>query len=234
MGYKIFISHAYLHRRIYFELVQKLNDVGSRVLDWRNLSVQFDMRFGPPSAVAALVADRDDEWLRQEISKRIEECDVFLTLTKPVASRRRWLQWEIVLAKRLDKPIVGIARKRNDQVSKFVRVHADDIVDTWRVEHIVNAIKNYGHDYRARRAFDTKPSPPPLPRLASDKSLAPEPSPRSPEEVAEAEGRFSFLKRILPKDLLFRDAKELKGGPAFPMPPTGDGAPRWWSAKNTE
>lgn len=230
MGYKIFISHAYLHRRIYFELVQKLNDVGSRALDWRNLSVQFDMRYGPPQAVAALVADRDDDWLRQEISRRIEDCDVFLVLTKPVATRRRWLQWEITLAKQLGKPIVGIARKRNDRVSRFVRVHADDIVDTWRVEHIVNAIKDHGQDYRARRTFAALTSPPPLPGSAPDESVAPEPSPKSPEEVAEAGARFSLLKKLLPKDLLFRDARELRGGPMFPTPPSAGNAPRWWSA----
>lgn len=44
MLYQIFISHAYDHQAIYFELVQKLNAVGSRKLRWRNESLQFDMR----------------------------------------------------------------------------------------------------------------------------------------------------------------------------------------------
>ena len=84
MAFKVFICHAYLHQEIYFELVQKLNGAG---LQWRNLSVQYDMRMGYG------VDDVDDEHLREEIGKRIHECDVFLVLTKPAASRRRWLQW---------------------------------------------------------------------------------------------------------------------------------------------
>ena len=44
MAYKVFICHAYGHRDIYFQLVQKLNN--ARRFDWRNMSVQYDKRFG--------------------------------------------------------------------------------------------------------------------------------------------------------------------------------------------
>jgi len=85
MTFRVFICHSYGHRDIYYELIQKLND--SKYFDWRNLSVQYDMRFGTTDDEA------DNDELREEISKKIRDCEVFLALTKPVASRRRWLQW---------------------------------------------------------------------------------------------------------------------------------------------
>jgi hypothetical protein len=132
MVYRVFICHAYDHRDIYFKLVQKLNAVN---FAWRNESVQYDMRFGHDDD------QLDDTHLRNMVGAKIAECDVMLALTKPVASRRAWLQWEIKLAKELGKPVIGIARYRNDRVSKFVRDQATEIVDTWRIDHITNAIE---------------------------------------------------------------------------------------------
>lgn len=155
MAYRVSICHSYGHRDIYFDLVQKLND--AKHFDWRNLSIQYDMRFGAGDS------EVDNDELRAEIGKRIAECEVFLVLTKPIASRRRWLQWEIRHAKQLQKPIVGIARRRNDSVSSFVKQHADDIVDTWRIDHIVNAIKIYAHEYRTVNAAVIATAPAALP-----------------------------------------------------------------------
>ena len=231
MEYQIFISHAYRDRKIYYDLVQKLNDVGTHRVDWRNLSIQFDMRLGHRRALASLRADVDDEWLREEIGRRITDCELFLVLTKPVASRRRWLQWEILLAKNLGKPVIGIARKRNDSVSSFVKAHADDIVDTWRVEHIVNAIKQYGKEYRARRRLRGQVSDlSPLPADAPDEGVPPTPTALSPAEISELTEADPPVLR--PKDLLFRDIQELSGGTPNPVPDYQARVPVWWHDKD--
>ena len=70
MAYKVFICHAYGHRDIYFQLVQKLNN--AKRFDWRNMSVQYDMRFGTADD------EIDNDELRDEISEKIRECEVFL------------------------------------------------------------------------------------------------------------------------------------------------------------
>jgi hypothetical protein len=102
--YRIFICHAYAHRRIFTELVGKLNDAPR--FKWRDRSVPYERRM-----------ELTDDKLRQRIGEEIAGCDVMLALTKPIARRREWLQWEINLARALGKPIVGVVHRRNDYVS---------------------------------------------------------------------------------------------------------------------
>lgn len=140
MAYSVFISHAYDHRDIYYELVQKLNDANH--FSWHNRSLGFDIQFDGGRD------DVDNEELRNALSERIATSDVLIALTKPVASRRRWLQWEIQHARQLGKPVIGVARRLNDNVSSYVRDHSDHIVSTWKTQEIVTAIKLYAHQSR--------------------------------------------------------------------------------------
>jgi hypothetical protein len=182
------------------------------------MSVQYDMRFGASD-------DEDDDGLRTEIGQRISECEVFLAPTNPVASRRRWLQWEISHAKQLGKPIIGIARRRNDRVSKFVKRHADDIVDTWRMDHIVNAIRLYRREYRATNIL--VPPPQVLPPEQPDTELDAEPSPPIPDVVAEAiERGLLAAPGELPRDVLHREFGNIRPGELYALPK--ERVPRWW------
>jgi hypothetical protein len=107
---------------------------------------------------------------------------------------------DVVLA-RGGKPIIGIARRRNDNVSSFVRKHATDIVDTWREDHIVNAVKGYGDDYLANGAPLSQGSAPALPAEQPDAAVAPEPSPPTPEEL-EPPGRMETVREVLSREEL--------------------------------
>jgi hypothetical protein len=216
MAYRVFICHSYDHRGIYYELIQKLNDTGH--FQWRNVSVPYDMRFGDGSN------DVDNDELRQEISQKIQSCNAFLVLTKPVASRRRWLQWEILYAKGLGKPIIGVARRRNDSVSSFVKQHADDIVDTWRIDHIINAIKIYGNEYRRLESRSAPPTSSTLPSESPDVELAAEPTPPVPDNLREID-MIETYQAELPRDVLFRDL-----GAYVPDARTSAARlpPRWW------
>ncbi len=220
MVFKVFICHAYDHREIYSDLVTKLND--ARHFDWRNVSIQYDMRFGSADD------EVDDAGLRSEVGKRIAECDAFLVLTKPIVARRRWLQWEIARAKELGKPIIGIARRKNDRVSLLVRQEAIDIVDTWRSDHIAHAIKGYVAEYRSlNKTSPVLAALPPLPEEVKDEEVTPEPTPLAPDEIAEVEppslsnSPFS----VKPKDVLFGGRNPLE---AMSMPAGLVKRPRWW------
>lgn len=184
MAYKIFITHAFDDQDIYFALVNKLN--AANRFDWRNLSIQFDMRL-----------DLSEDELREEIGRKIEACDVLLALTKPVATRREWLQWEIRLAKRLHKPVIGIGRRRSDRMSSFVRGQADAIVNSWRVEDIVAAIRTLG-----RRSSQSTPQIVDFPPLV----------PPTPDETIDADAALVKAAEVWsqptnqppPKDVIFR------------------------------
>jgi MTH538 TIR-like domain (DUF1863) len=218
MAYKVFICHAYDHQGIYDDLRQKLNDRRPK-FEWRNLSVQYDMRYG------TVENEIDQAELRALIGKRIEDCEIVLALTKPIASRREWLQWEISRAKELGKPVIGIARKKNDNVSSFVRKHADDIVDTWRVDHIINAIETYVGEYRLKKpAAGLVPSAlPPLPVNAPDDEVTAQPTPEAPLELLTTQPTGQGA---LPRDVLFPD----RLGSYIPgsMTVRDNKQPRWW------
>lgn len=216
MEYRVFICHSYWHRKIYFDLIQKLNDAGR--FKWRNVSVQYDMRFGSGDE------DVDDGELRNEIGAKIAACDVFLALTKPIASRRRWLQYEIMRAKELGKPIIGISRMRNDRVSAFVKQHAIDIVDTWRADQIISAIEHYGDEYRAAPQINPPLSTADsLPQDLPDIEVEPTPSPDLP---VQAEVRAAPQPHQSPRDVLYRGMAN--SAPERQMPLLKE--PVWWRA----
>jgi hypothetical protein len=193
MAYQVFICHAYDHQDIYFELVRKLNN--ARRFDWRNQSIQFDMRL-----------DLSEAQLREEIARRIAASNVMLALTKPIATRREWLQWEINLAKRLNKPMIGVARRTSDRVSSFVRRQADELVYTWRADHIINAIEGLGEEYRKREQSPPLEELPPLVPAVTD--------------IDVALGDTGSEER--PRDVLFQE--EATGPTAAILPRK----PRWW------
>jgi hypothetical protein len=226
MTYKIFICHAYDHQDIYEELRKKLNDRIPK-FDWRNLSVQYDMRYG------TVDNEIDQGELRELIGKRIEDCDVLLALTKPIASRREWLQWEINRANDLGKPVIGIARRKNDSVSRFVRANTDDIVDTWRVDHIINAIEFQVSEYRARPAqvLPNKADLPPLPVNPPDEEVAPDPTPEAPDEAATAPISVTNERKTTqagPRDVLFKDPLGSFVPGAAPLNLRDRRQPKWW------
>jgi hypothetical protein len=114
-----------------------------------------------------------------------------------------------------------------------VKAHADDIVDTWRVEHIVNAVKRYDKEYRVRRPLrDHVTGLAPLPVDTPDEEIPPSPTPLSPEEISESgRGATTPLK---PKDLFFRDIREFAAGIPNPMPDYETRVPVWWYSVDKE
>jgi hypothetical protein len=130
--------------------------------------------------------------------------------------------WEILYAKELGKPIIGVARRLTDNVSSFVKMHATDIVDTWREDHIVNAIRGYGSEYRAsvRAMPKAHAGVTTLPKEQPDTEVGPEPSPPSPDERKEPRSAE------LPREVLTREGL----GKFVPGALSAYSArhPRWW------
>lgn len=209
MVYNVFICHSYSHHAVYSELVKKLND--AKYFDWEDHSVPKAMR---KRATNDLI---EDEELKQFISTRVASCDVLLVLTKRAATNRMWLQREILFAKDLGKPVIGIARNKTDRVSSFVREHATDIVDTWRTDHIVNAIRGYKALAKKKRKKEAV-----LPQVAEDQrddEVPAIPSPPAPEECQP-------LQPEVPRDVLFRNHTASIIPAAIPR--LVEPQPKWW------
>ncbi len=217
MAYQVFISHAYDHRSIYYELVHKLGTAKS--FDWRNNSVQFDMRFEDHTGVQKAE-------VKKEIAARIQRSEVMLALTKPVAGRREVIQWEINFARELGIPIIGITRQPGDFVSKFVRERSTCLV-AWRVDHITTATAHQAVAYR-RRLKSIKERE----ERATAAALGPLPSPIP--DVAEhldpslLQGSIDQMSApiigapVLPRDVIFKGGRQDLASGSMPLP-----KPRW-------
>ena len=104
-----------------------------------------------------------------------------------------------------------------------MRKHADDIVDTWRIDHIINAIIGYTGEYRQQQEHlrQSLAELPPLPVNTPDEVLEAEPTPDAPDEAPPA----VHAGATLPRDVLFRDLGSFVPGR---MPLQQVRRPRWW------
>jgi MTH538 TIR-like domain (DUF1863) len=129
--YRVFISHAYSdHGHLYDNLVARLN---GRSFNWRDVSLPRQRR-----VEAAL----PDATIERNLRLQIRNCDVVLAIAKPIASRRRWMKYELALAKDMGKPIVALWRRHVDRrTSRFVLDLADETVDSWEIDNIIDAVE---------------------------------------------------------------------------------------------
>jgi hypothetical protein len=151
-----------------------------------------------------------DDALKERIGRRIADSDVLIALTHPVATRRAMIQWEIKYAQSLGIPVLGVARRYNDRVSSFVRRHADELVLSWRIDQITDAIRRLAPSPRQRpepSLADLPPVGPPEPdmpllaeelgTLADEPPVRPAPGP-SPREVIRPQTGSDATRRTDP------------------------------------
>lgn len=129
--HNIFISHSWTYSNAYHILVDFL-DAGN-YFNYKNYSVPKD----DPIHNA-----RYDYQLEQAIERKIRPCSAVVIMAGKYATYSKWITKEIEIAKRLGKPIIGIAPWGNQQISSIVRDNAIAVV-RWNTESIIRAIKEY-------------------------------------------------------------------------------------------
>lgn len=132
--YDLFISHGWAYDEEYNRLVSQLD--AHPGFQWKNHSdVRFDTSLDPVSDVGFYTL-RD--MLQEQMSGA--GCVVVFSILRP--STRKWIQHELEIAARLEKPIVGIKPEvdaRRPQWEQLAAV-AEEMVD-WDVEAIIDAVK---------------------------------------------------------------------------------------------
>ena len=134
--YGLFISHGWAYDEEYNRLVSELDSYPG--FEWKNHSdVRFDPALDPVSDVGFYT-------LRDNLQAQMSGagCVVVFSILRP--STRKWIQHEIEIAGRLEKPIVGIRPEvdaRRPQWEQLTEV-AIEMVD-WDVEAIVAAVKRW-------------------------------------------------------------------------------------------
>lgn len=130
--YNLFISHCWSYDKDYIRLCNLLNNVYD--FQWKNYSVSED----DP------LAGGSRKKLAEEIDRQIRLASAVLVISGIYVSYREWIQFEIDLADKYNKPIVGLVPRGNSNIPIAVRNSAWQIVN-WSTVSIIDAIvRNVG------------------------------------------------------------------------------------------
>ena len=124
--YLIFICHDWEYSDDYLRVCDFLND--AKYFDWENRSVP---EHDPLDT---------DQKLGYNLRNQMRPAHVMLVLAGMYTARSRWMDWEMAFARRIGKPILGVAPWGNRVVPRAVQDNATEIVG-WRTGSIVGAIR---------------------------------------------------------------------------------------------
>lgn len=127
--YHLFISHSWNYSDSYDRLNELLQAHPTFI--YKNFSV-------PPSN-PILDAD-DDAELETAIENKIRPCSAVLIMAGVYATHSKWINKEIEIAQRLEKPIIAIKPFGAERISTVVR-DACNAECGWNTESIVRAIR---------------------------------------------------------------------------------------------
>ena len=130
--YDVFISHAWKYNDQYYKLTELLE--GHPYFNFRNYSV--------PEHDPIVFNTTSD--LYKQLDEQIRQSRVLLIAGKYV-KYRKWIQEEIKLAKKYDKPIIAIRPWGADMLPSEAETKADVIVN-WQASSIVSAIREYSKE----------------------------------------------------------------------------------------
>lgn len=128
--YDLFISHAWTYNEHYHRLVGLLNDAD--LFHWRNYSVpEHDPLIGG-----------NEKKLTEELDKQIRPVNAVLVIAGMYVNFREWIQKEIDLSQKYEKPIIGIYPWGSEHMPQAVREASVTLVK-WNTDPIVNAIRKH-------------------------------------------------------------------------------------------
>ena len=129
MIYNLFISHSWKYSDQYERLVRLLDNSS---LNYKNYSVPFN----DPINYA-----ENDRQLKDAINNQMKPASCVLVLAGVYSTYAKWINIELDLALKMNKPIIAIELWGAERTSTVVKDVADYIVK-WNTDSIVNAIKD--------------------------------------------------------------------------------------------
>lgn len=128
--YNLFISHSWTYSNEYEKLTYLLNE--AKYFSYKNYSVPKD----DPIHNA-----NNDRELYNAIENQIKYASVVIIMAGVYSSYSKWIDKEIEIAKKLNKPILAVEPWGSEKTSTKVKTSADMIV-RWNTDSIVNAIRD--------------------------------------------------------------------------------------------
>lgn len=128
--YRLFISHSWDYGGDYQRLKDLLDN--ARYLNYMNYSVPEEKAKGT----------RTDRELEQALKAQLAPVQLLLVIAGMYIPYRKWIQYEMDLARFYGKPIIGIKPWGNEYVPQAVRNAACEVV-AWNTNSIVTAIRQH-------------------------------------------------------------------------------------------
>lgn len=128
--YRIFISHSWTYSKEYDKIEEFLKEQG---VSFYNHSVPKD---------DPVHTNGTDKELYEKIDAKVRGCSCVIILAGVYASYSKWINKEIEIAKKYNKPIIAVEPFGSERTSKVVKEAATVIVG-WRAYSVANAVKTY-------------------------------------------------------------------------------------------
>ncbi len=129
--YRLFISHSWAYGDAYDRIIE--------FLEQENISY-YDHSVPIEDPIHTNGSDKE---LEKAIDVKIKGVSCVIILAGVYATYSRWIQKEIDIAKKYNKPIIAIRHWGAIRISDIVKTNADEIV-SWQASSIANAIKKWG------------------------------------------------------------------------------------------
>lgn len=128
--YRIFISHSWKYSDTYETMVKFLDDQGISYYDHsvpKNDPVH---------------TNGTDKQLREAIDAKIKGCSGVIILAGVYSSYSKWINEEISIAGKYQKPIIAVEPWNSDRTSVIVKNAAKKVVK-WNGKSLADAVKEY-------------------------------------------------------------------------------------------
>jgi hypothetical protein len=127
--YRVFISHAWDYDE--YHKIKEFLDVTANFV-YRNYSVPYDN----PLDI------RNEIKLRKSLRQLVKMCQIVLIPAGMEINFRAFIQYELMIAQKFDKPIIGIIPRGAQRIPRLISDSASEIVG-WNRKSIVDAIRRH-------------------------------------------------------------------------------------------
>ncbi len=128
--YRLFISHSWTYSDAYDKVISMIN---SENIQYYNHSVSID---------DPIHTNGTDYQLKEAIDAKIKGASCVIILAGVYSTHSKWINKEIEIAIKYNKPIIAIEPWDSERTSKVVKDNAHVVVK-WQSKSIGDAIKNY-------------------------------------------------------------------------------------------
>lgn len=128
--YRIFISHSWSYSKQYDKIEEFLKQEG---ILFYNHSVPKDN---------PILTNGTDAQLETAIDAKVKGCSCVIILAGVYATYSKWINKEIKIAKKYNKPIIAVEYWGSEKTSSVVKEAADVIVK-WQAKSVADAVRKY-------------------------------------------------------------------------------------------